>query len=81
MNGSHKYLRETVRWGTYGKDGKGPLTWILIKDIHDDHLANIIPFIIQHRDTTYSADILRLMIDEQEYREIKRIRVPFKFGK
>lgn len=80
MNGNHRYIRETARWGTFGIDGQGPLKWLIIKDIHDDHLANIIPF-IEERINFYGYDTLNLMLDEQEYRRIKKIRVPFKFGK
>lgn len=79
MNGNHTSIRESARWGTFGKDGQGPLRFIIIKDIHDDHLANIIPF-IQERIKFYGHNTLQLMLDEQEFRRIKKIRVPFKFG-
>ena len=30
--------RYLVTWGTYGKDGKGPLTWIKIADMTTEHI-------------------------------------------
>ncbi len=79
MNGNHTYLRETYKWGTYGVNGDEPLKWLILKDIHDDHLANIITMVTTHS-RSYHSSILMVMSDEQEYRKIKKIRVPFKFG-
>jgi len=36
--------REKVTWGTYGKDGKGPLTWVLVKDMDTEHLKAVIEY-------------------------------------
>lgn len=33
---------EGAVWGTYGKDGKGPLRWIMLKDAETDHLEAIL---------------------------------------
>lgn len=35
-------IREGFRWGTYNKDGKGPLRYILLKDMSDAHIDNIL---------------------------------------
>ncbi len=82
MNPIHEHIRRTIRWASYGKPGApdyGTHRWIIIKDIHDDHLENIIPF-IRERLHFYSLDTLNMMIDEQEYRRINKIKVPFTFG-
>jgi hypothetical protein len=82
MRSDHHITRANTRWGSYGKPGApdyGILRYYLIKDIHDDHLEKIIPF-IQERMNIYSADTLITMFDEQEYRQINKIRIPFKFG-
>lgn len=79
MDTNHQHIRETAKWGTFGKSGREPLKFLLIKEIHDDHLANVIPF-IQRNLNHYGQNILNVMIDEQEYRRTKKIRVPFKFG-
>lgn len=79
MNGSHRYLRETYKWGTYGKSGNDPLKWVILKDIHDDHLQNIITM-VQQFPRHYGPNILMVMLAEQEFRRIKKIKVPFKFG-
>lgn len=82
MRKNHDIIRTKNQWGSYGKPGDpdyGTLRFIIIKDIHDDHLENIIYF-IQERKTRYTLSTLQTMVDEQEYRRIHKIRVPFKFG-
>jgi hypothetical protein len=82
MRSDHHIIRVITQWGSYGKledPDYGILRWILIKDIHDDHLEKIIPF-IQERMNYYTMDTLTTMLDEQEYRKINKIRIPFKFG-
>jgi len=79
MNGNHRYLRETFKWGTYGVNGDEPLKWIILKDIHDDHLENILIMMRQHT-SVYKSSTMMTMVTEQEFRRIKKIRVPFKFG-
>jgi hypothetical protein len=65
-------FRETIEWGSYGKNGDEPLKKILIKDISNDHLEHIIPF-IEERSYAYTPDILKLMILEKKYREENKI--------
>lgn len=38
----HEIKRERVEWGTYGKDGKGPLTYKKICDLSMDHITAIL---------------------------------------
>ena len=82
---SHTILRETIEWGTYGKNGDESLKKIKVKDISDDHLKNIIYF-IENNYGHYSENILNVMIDEVAYRKVNQIFVPdyivknFKFG-
>jgi len=35
---SHSLIRKTLAWGTYGKNGDLPLTYILLKDMETDHI-------------------------------------------
>lgn len=77
---NHLTDRETVTWGTYGKYGNEPLRYVLIKDITNDHLQNLIPF-IQRNLNHYGIPILQLMMEEQEYRQKHNIRIPFVFGR
>lgn len=72
---SHIQDREIKTWGSYGKNGDEPLTIRLIKDLSDEHLENIIPFIKRHV-TYYTSDTLQLMMREKYYRELMRISVP-----
>ena len=75
----HYELRQSYRWGTYGKSGREPLKWVILRDIHDDHLENILIMVREHT-MFFGPNILEVMESEQEYRRIKKIRVPFKFG-
>lgn len=75
----HSELRVNYKWGTFGKLGNEPLKWIVLKDIHDDHLENIIIMMREYPRSTMAKG-LNIMLAEQEYRRLKKIRVPFKFG-
>lgn len=39
---NHEHNREYFSWGSYGKDGKGPLRRVLLKDLEDDHIEAIL---------------------------------------
>lgn len=39
---SIEIIREHFTWGTRGKDGRQPLTWIKLKDLADDHIQAIL---------------------------------------
>ena len=34
----HEKVREVLKWGTYGKEGRQPLTYVLIKDMSTNHI-------------------------------------------
>lgn len=72
---SHEIIRNTVKWGSYGKNGDEPLTERLIKDLSDEHLQNIIVF-IRDRTTFYGNKMLFVMIDEVDYRREHGISIP-----
>lgn len=38
----HQVVREHLYWGTYGKSGKEPLQYILLKDMETDHIQKIL---------------------------------------
>ncbi len=83
----HEQIREIEQWGSYGRNGDEPLTKRYIKDLSDEHLKKIIPF-IDERVLLYGPAQLDLMSNELIYRRIKNISVPdyidlknFKFGK
>ena len=80
MNENHPQIRETQTWGTYGKFGDEPLRFVLVKDITDDHLEHLIPY-IERNILYYKEHIYQIMIDEREFRNKKHIRVPFVFGR
>lgn len=35
-------IEDKLLWGTLGKDGKGPLTFVFLKDCETDHLESIL---------------------------------------
>jgi hypothetical protein len=37
-----KITRENLKWGTYGKDGKQPLTYVSLKDMSDEHIKAVL---------------------------------------
>jgi DNA-directed RNA polymerase subunit F len=37
-----KLQRSTFKWGTYGKDGKQPLRYVLLKDMSVEHIKAIL---------------------------------------
>lgn len=73
---THQEWRETNQWGTYGKNGDEPLTWISIKDISNNHLENIILFIKESPRLTYSHETITHMLTEKKFRENNNIFVP-----
>ena len=36
---SHQLIRQYMRWGTRGPQGKDPLKWITLAEMTDDHIA------------------------------------------
>jgi hypothetical protein len=37
-----KPVREWMIWGTYGKSGKDPLKWVILKNMSDEHISAIL---------------------------------------
>lgn len=65
-------LRETFRWGTFGRYGDEEIRPIILKEISDSHLAHIIGHLILTRRT----DTLITMLEEARYRSLHNIFVP-----
>jgi hypothetical protein len=42
MDDRHVEIREAFHWGTRGKDGKQPLTWVPLADMTTDHILAIL---------------------------------------
>lgn len=60
----HEIIRENFTWKSFGKDGKQPAKYILLKDITDEHLSAILDT-QWHIVGTYVEKILK---DEVAYR-------------
>ncbi len=60
----HIEIRSVFKWGTRGKDGKQPLTYVPLKDLTTEHIEAIL-------DTqSHIADYIRkLFIDELNFRD------------
>jgi hypothetical protein len=39
-----KTVKERLLWGTLGKDGKGPLKYVILKDCETEHLQSILTY-------------------------------------
>lgn len=39
LEDGHEKVREATKWGTYGKDGKGPFRLVALKDMESDHIG------------------------------------------
>lgn len=70
----HILVRETFKWGTFGRNGDEPLKWILLKDISDNHLVNIITHLksVSHYDNQKTISTFR---NEMVYRNLNGISV------
>jgi len=60
----HVEIREAFKWGTRGKDGRQPLTYVPLKDLTTEHIEAIL-------DTqSHIADYVRkIFIDELNFRD------------
>ena len=38
----HMLVRGKMQWGTYGKSGKDPLTWVYLYNLTDEHIQAIL---------------------------------------
>ena len=62
----HSVIREVFKWGTYGIDGKQPLTYVILKDMSWDHIEAILETQTQLRE-----HIRQVFVNELDYRGIK----------
>ena len=60
-------LREVFKWGTRGKDGKQPLTYVPLKDLTNEHIEAIL-----ETQTHISERIQKLFIGELNFRGIEK---------
>jgi hypothetical protein len=60
---SHMLIREAFKWGTRGKDGKQPLTYVPLKFLTSEHIDAIL-----ETQTHISERIQKLFIDELNFR-------------
>lgn len=64
-NISHKHLREFQTWGTYGKDGKDELHFVLIKDMDEEHIKSA----LETQKHISNTRIQKILEDELKFRE------------
>ena len=60
---THEVIRKYFTWGTYGKNGDQPLSYITIAEMTDGHVQAIVDTQTQLSDT-----IMQLFINELDYR-------------
>ncbi len=60
-------IREVFKWGTRGKDGRQPLTYVPLKDLTNDHIEAILETQIH-----ISEHIRKLFIGELTFRGVKK---------
>lgn len=65
-NDHHEVIRLSFKWGTYGKNGKGPYTRKLLCDLDTDHIEQIIE--TQHQESRHISCIFS---DELLFRQVK----------
>lgn len=45
----HDRIRDVVKWGTYGRDGNQPLSYILLKDMNTEHIQACLDNVLSMR--------------------------------
>lgn len=65
----HEIIREALEWGTYGKDGDQPLTFIKLKDMETSHIVQCV-----EKSIIAAPQIRKAMENEVLYR-VERLRV------
>lgn len=63
-NDHHDVIREYFKWGSYGIDGNGPLTYIHLDSMDHDHIVAIL-----RTQKHLPEHITQIFLDELEYRE------------
>lgn len=67
-------VREKLLWGSYGKSGKEPLHYIRLKDMGEEHIANVIEYLNTHHVGSPVAKWrIEMMREELKYRKLKLI--------
>jgi len=64
-NDSHEMIRQSVTWGTYGKNGDETLRYVAIADMDDDHLQAC----LDTQQKTMRPALYKVMRNEVEYRD------------
>ncbi|CAB4222383.1 hypothetical protein UFOVP1655_91 [uncultured Caudovirales phage] len=62
---THEVIRESFKWGTYGKKGDQPLVLIPLKSLDTEHIEAIL-----ETQTHLKSHIVKVFEDELEYRMI-----------
>jgi len=69
-------MRRVLRWGTYGKDSRGPLRVVRLCDCDSEHLINIIGS--QGHIGTFCKAVIKRILWERIHRPARRaLRIPF----
>ena len=66
-------VREKLLWGSYGKSGKEPLHHIRLKDMGEEHIANVIEYLKLHLSSPVAKWRIEMMREELKYRKLKLI--------
>jgi len=62
-NDPHEVIRQVFKWGTRGKDGRQPLTYVPLKDLTTDHIEAIL-----ETQTHIQEHIRKIFLDEIVFR-------------
>lgn len=62
-NDKHEVIRESFKWGTYGKNGDQPLEMKLLKSLDTEHIEAIL-----RTQTQLKSHITKVFEDELDYR-------------
>ena len=65
VNSNHNEVREKVQWGTYGKDGDQPLSYVRVLHMSDNHLRAVLDNV-----PTMHKGLRLVMENELLYRQI-----------
>jgi hypothetical protein len=65
-NAPFEEIRAAFSWGTYGKSGKDPLKWILLKDMEASHIQAILDSkqVLGHKVEEWFKAELKLRLNE-----------------
>lgn len=68
---SFSFLRQVVRWGTFGEDGKTPLSFISLEEMKTTHIKSILETQSHHEEAPSDEQMKMLLKKELLYRERK----------